>query len=107
MWELINLSYVMRVLSRTTLSDFWKSNKGAEQQLRAWYQEAKAASWKKPSDIKKLYRSASILKNSRIVFNIVGNKYRLVVKIVYDYQIVYVRFIGTHQQYDKIDANTI
>ena len=106
-WEFIIFNRVMWIISRKTLSDFWKNYKDAEQALRAWYQEAEAASWKKPSDIKKLYRNASILKNSRVVFNIAGNKYRLVVKINYDYFMVYIRFIGTHEQYDKIDANTI
>ena len=97
----------MRVISRKTLSDFWKSNKDAEQPLRAWFHEVETASWAKPNDIKKLYKSASILKNSRVVFNIAGNKYRLVVVIRYEYNIVYIRFIGTHKQYDKIDVNTI
>lgn len=97
----------MWIISRKTLSDFWENHKESEQSLRAWNQEAEAASWKKPSDIKKFYRNASILKNSRVVFNIAGNKYRLVVKINYDYYMVYIRFIGTHKQYDKIDANTI
>ena len=97
----------MRVISRKTLSNFWKNNKDAEQPLRAWFHEAEAASWRNSSDIKKLYRNASILKNSRVVFNVAGNKYRLVVKINYDYYMVFIRFIGTHEQYDKIDANTI
>jgi len=107
MWELVNLLYIMRVISRTILCDFWKNNKDAEQPLRAWFQEAETASWTKPSDIKKLYKSASILKKSRVVFNIAGNKYRLVVVVRYEYHIVYIRFIGTHKQYDKIDVNTI
>ena len=97
----------MRVISRKTLSDFWKSNKDAEQPLRAWFHEVETASWTKPNDIKKLYRSASILKKNRVVFNIAGNKYRLVVWINYAYRVVYIRFIGTHVQYDKIDVQTI
>lgn len=107
MWELIKFIYVMWVISRKTLSDFWENNKDAEQPLRAWFHEAETALWKKPSDIKKLYKSASILKNSRVVFNIAGNKYRLVVVIRYEYHIIYIRFIGNHKQYDKIDVNTI
>ena len=97
----------MRVIAKKTLIDFWKDNKDAEQPLRAWYHEAKMAIWTKPSDIKELYKHASILKNSRVVFNIAGNKYRLITAIHYKYHIVYIRFIGTHKEYDKIDVTTI
>jgi len=97
----------MRIIAKKTLIDFWEMNKDAEQPLKAWYHEAKIAAWTKPSDIKKLYADASILKNSRVIFDIAGNKYRLVVAIRYEFKIIYIRFIGTHKQYDKIDANTI
>ena len=97
----------MRVIAKKTLIDFWKDNKDAEQPLRAWYHEAKMAIWTKPSDIKELYKHASILKNSRVVFNIAGNKYRLVTMIKYKPPIVYIQFIDTHKEYDKIDANNI
>jgi mRNA interferase HigB len=97
----------MWVISRKTLRDFWKVNKDAEQPLRAWFNEAEKALWTKPSDIKKVYKSCSILKKSRVVFNIAGNKYRLIVLINYAYHVVYIRFIGNHKQYDKIDADTI
>ncbi len=97
----------MRVIAKKTLIDFWKNNKDAEQPLKAWYHEVKIAIWTKPSDVKKLYGDASILKKSRVVFNIAGYKYRLIVAIRYEFQIIYIRFIGTHKQYDKIDANNI
>ena len=90
-----------------TLRDFWKKHADAEQPLRAWYAEAKAADWKKPADIVKLYRTASILVNNGVVFNIKGNDYRLVAAINYSYKVVYVRFIGTHIEYDKINVENI
>lgn len=99
----------MRIISRSTLVAFWEKPEYAdsEQTLKAWYEEARNATWKTPNAIKKKYRSASILKNNRVVFNICGNKYRLVVAIKYDFQIVYIRFIGTHKQYDQINAEEI
>ncbi|MBQ1761656.1 MAG: type II toxin-antitoxin system HigB family toxin, partial [Aquincola sp.] len=77
------------------------------QPLKAWFEEASKAAWTQPADLKAQYRTASILKNRRVVFNIRGNEYRLVVAIAYQLQIVYVKFIGTHQQYDTIDAHTV
>jgi mRNA interferase HigB len=97
----------VRVIAQKTLREFWIKHRDAEQQLKAWYHEAMAASWKSPTDIKSGYPTASILQQGRIVFNIVGNKYRLIVKINYKYSIVWIRFIGTHVQYDKIDAEKI
>ena len=79
----------------------------AEQPLKAWFEEATNASWTQPSDIKERYRSASILKNRRVVFNIKGNDYRLVVAIAYKVQVVYVKFVGTHKEYDAVDAETV
>ena len=73
----------------------------------AWYRHALKADWSSPSDVKQEFRNASILKDGRVVFNIAGNKYRLVVWINYTYRVVYIRFIGTHALYDKIDAQTI
>lgn len=90
--------------------DFWENKPGhrdAKGQLEAWYKEAKSAEWRNPADVKKQYRSASIVKSSRIVFNICGNKYRLVVKINYHAQIVLIRFIGTHKEYDDINVEEI
>jgi len=75
--------------------------------LKAWYSEALKAKWKKPSEITKFYRTASIIENNRVVFNIKGNKYRLVVAVKYDFEIVYIRFIGTHTEYDKINTKEI
>jgi mRNA interferase HigB len=95
------------VIAVATLKAFWQRYPAAEQPLKAWFEEVSKASWTQPSDIKTQYRSASILKNRRVVFNIKGNEYRLVVAIAYRLQIVYVKFIGTHQQYDAIDADTI
>jgi mRNA interferase HigB len=99
----------MRVLSHRTLREFWQQPGcgDAEQPLLAWYHEAIHASWRTPAEIKAHFRSASILKNNRVVFNVAGNKYRLVVRIRYDLGKIYVRFIGTHKEYDTIDAETV
>ncbi|MBK9283825.1 MAG: type II toxin-antitoxin system HigB family toxin [Sphingobacteriaceae bacterium] len=97
----------MRVIAKKILREFWNRHTDCESQLKSWYYEALKAKWKSPSDIKKEFPSASIIQNNRVVFNIKGNKYRLIVKINYDYSILWIRFIGTHPQYDKIDAKTI
>lgn len=97
----------MRVISIKKLKDFWLKHRDAEQPLKAWFAEAKKAEWCKPSEIVSLYRTASILKNNRIVFNIKGNNYRLVAAVNYDFQIVYIRFIGTHKEYDEINAEEV
>ncbi|MEQ8560142.1 MAG: type II toxin-antitoxin system HigB family toxin [Cytophagales bacterium] len=94
----------MRIIARSTLKEFWVKHANSEQQLKAWYHDAKNSNWKSPTDINKLYPSASFLSDNRVVFNIKGNHYRLIVKINYDFQIMYIRFIGTHKEYDKIDA---
>jgi mRNA interferase HigB len=97
----------LRVLSKRTLRDFWKLNPDSEQQLLVWFREASKADWNNPNEIKLQYASASILKNSRVVFNICGNKYRLIVEINFTRKWAFIRFIGTHKEYDKIDANSI
>ena len=99
----------MRVIARKTLGDFWEQpdHGDAEQPLRAWFSETTKASWRNPSDIKATYRNASILKNNRVAFNIGGNKYRLIVAIRYDAQIVFIRFVGSHDEYDQIDAEEV
>ena len=97
----------MRVIAKKILRDFWLKHPDCEQQLKSWYNEAEIATWKTPNDIKRDYPSASILENNRIVFNIKGNNYRLIIKLNYHYQMVWIRFIGTHAQYDKVDAATI
>lgn len=97
----------MRIISRKTLRLFWIKHSDCEQQLTSWYRESEKSKWKNPNELKKEYPSASIIENNRIVFNIKGNNYRLIVKINYQYQIIWIRFIGTHAEYDKIDASTI
>lgn len=89
------------------MRDFWEKHTDTEQQLKTWFLEASNSNWKNPNDIKVEYPSASILLDNRVVFNIKGNYYRLIVKINYDYQMVWIRFIGTHAEYDKINAKTI
>ena len=89
------------------MRDFWLKHPDCEQKLKAWYQEADEAEWKNPKKIKKDYPSASILEGNRAVFNIKGNHYLLIVKNNYSYGMVWIRFIGTHAQYDKIDATKI
>jgi mRNA interferase HigB len=99
----------MRVIAVGTLRAFWQKAAyvDAAEPLRSWYREVCEGDWSNPAEIKSKYRTASVLKNSRVVFNIAGNKYRLIVKVNFPYRIVYIRFIGTHQQYDSIDAQTI
>jgi mRNA interferase HigB len=97
----------LRVIAKKILRDFWERRADCEQQLKAWYQEASNNDWNGPYDIKGAYPSASILVDNRVVFNIKGNHYRLIVKINYDYKMVWIRFIGTHAEYDEIDATTI
>ena len=100
----------MRVISKKTLRQFWGSAPefmDAKKPLEAWYNEARKADWKTPADIKAKYRHASILKDNRVVFNIKGNNYRLIVRINYDFGIAYIKFVGTHQQYDEIDMQRL
>jgi mRNA interferase HigB len=97
----------LRVIAKKILRDFWEKYPDTEEQLKTWYKEASEAEWRTPKDIKKAYVTASILGNNRTVFNIKGNNYRLIVRINYDYGQVWIRFIGTHAQYDKIDAEKI
>jgi mRNA interferase HigB len=97
----------MRIIARKALRQFWEQHPDAEQALKAWYHDAKQAAWISPNDIRQVYATASIIANNRVVFNIRGNRYRLVVAINYGYQIIYIRFVGTHQEYDQIDAATI
>jgi mRNA interferase HigB len=99
----------MHVISRKKLVKFYEQagHQDAKGPLEAWYYEAKHAQWSSPADVKDHYRSASILKDNRVVFNIAGNKYRLIARINYDSKSVFVRFIGTHKAYDQIDAETI
>ena len=96
-----------RIFAKSTLRKFWEKHPDSEQYLKTWYETATNSNWKNPNDVKNSYAHVSILKDGRIVFNIKGNDYRLVVKFRFDKQLGFVRFIGTHSEYDKIDANTI
>lgn len=97
----------MRVIAPRTLREFWEKHERAEGPLRAWLEEAEGAKWLGPNDIKRAYRFADILPSNRVIFNISGNTFRLVVAIKYELGIIYVRFVGTHAEYDKIDANQV
>ena len=97
----------MRVIARKILREFWAKHSDCEQQLKAWYQEVEKAKWNNLNELKLEYPNASILENNRVCFNIKGNNYRLIVKINFPYQMMWIRFIGTHAEYDKINANQI
>jgi mRNA interferase HigB len=97
----------MRIIALRTLRDFWEQHADSAAPLRAWYFEARQADWDSPAAVKAKYGSASIVGNNRVVFNIKGNSYRLVVKINYPTRIVYIRFLGTHVEYDRIDAEEV
>lgn len=99
--------YRMRIIKIKTLKDFWEQYSDSENALKSWYKEVKSVDWKNFADIKKVYNSASCLKNNRVCFNICGNKYRLIVRINYEFSVVYIRFIGTHKEYDTINAEEI
>ena len=92
---------------RVVMLDAASKHRQAEQPLKAWFREATASDWASPEDVKRRYRHASILRSNRVVFNIGGNKYRLVVQINYDFKIICIRFVGSHEAYDKVDAETI
>lgn len=99
----------MHIVALRNLERFWQQPKGkaAEGALKAWFAEAKAAKWASPQEVKNQYANASVIANNRIVFNIKGNDYRLIVAIAYKMQYVYVKFIGPHADYDKVDATTV
>ena len=100
----------MRIIALSTLKAFLARSPAyadARDPVLAWYRQVRRADWAEPADVKREIRSASILKDSRAVFNIAGNKYRIVAWINYPYRVVYIRFIGTHRQYDGIDAQTV
>jgi mRNA interferase HigB len=97
----------MRVIALKTLRSFWGRHPSTRQALQAWYYDAKHATWKTPAEIKYVYHNASLIGRNRVVFNIKGNQYRLVVAVNYEHSIVFIRFVGSHQEYDRIDAETI
>jgi mRNA interferase HigB len=99
----------MRIITRSTLREFWEIHTDSEQALKTWFQVAKTTDWQSPEYIRKLYPNSklSFLRNNRVVFGIKGNTYRLIVKVEYEKQFVFIRFIGTHAEYDRIDANLV
>jgi Uncharacterized protein conserved in bacteria len=97
----------VRVIAKKILRDYWAKHSDCEQQLKAWYREMSNAEWNNLNEIKLKYPSVSILSNNRVAFNIKGSKYRLIVKINLDYQVIWIRFIGTHSDYDGINAVNI
>lgn len=97
----------MRIIARSTLRDFWEKHADAETPLKAWFGVVKQAEWKNFNQLKAQFANASVVGNDRVVFNIKDNDYRLVAAIDYEKQILWIRFIGTHKAYDKIDAKTI
>jgi len=100
----------MRIIALSTLKEFWLDSPeyaDAKQSVMSWYRHTLKADWSSPDKVKLDFASASILKDGRVVFNICGNKYRLIVWINYSYRVIYIRFIGTHKQYDAVDAQSI
>lgn len=97
----------MRIIAVKTLKDYWEEFPQAEQALLSWHEEAEEASWSNPNELKAQYRNASILTDKRVVFNIHGNSFRLIVDIEYRLKIMFVLWFGTHPQYDKIDAKKV
>ena len=96
-----------RIFAKSKIREYWAIHPDSEQYLKTWYDTAMNSDWKNPKDVKQTYANASILKDSRIVFNIKGNSYRLVAKFNFEKQWIFIRFIGTHSEYDKIDSNLI
>ena len=97
----------MRIISRRILREFWIKHPDATIPLETWFHDVEQATWNGPADIKNVYRNASFIENNRVVFNIKGNHYRLVVLVIYQHGVIYIRFVGTHAEYDRIDATTI
>jgi mRNA interferase HigB len=97
----------MRVIAKSTLKEFWEKHADAEVPLKTWYKIVEKANWANTHDVKSVYADASVVGNNRVVFNIKGNKYRIVVYAIFKYRKFFIRFVGTHQQYDKIDVTTI
>lgn len=97
----------MRVIARRTLREFWVVHPSAEQPLRAWFSEATAGSWDSPQSIKDRYRHASFVGDNRVVFNIGGNKFRLITHVNYEFGIVYIKYVGTHVDYNRVNPETV
>lgn len=96
-----------RIFSKKTLRDFWEQHPDSEQYLKTWFETVSDADWKNPHDVKNNFANASILKNNRIVFNVKGNTYKLIAKMNFEKSWVFIRFVGTHADYDRIDAENI
>jgi mRNA interferase HigB len=97
----------MRIIAKRTLREFWEKYSDAETPLKVWYKNIKEAEWRNSNELKRQFKNASIVGNDRIVFNIKGNTYRLVISIDFEKQIVWIKFIGSHRDYDKINAKTV
>ncbi len=97
----------MRVIARRTLREFWVVHSSAEQPLKAWFSEATAGSWDSPQSIKDRYRHASFVDDNRVVFNIGGNKFRLITHVNYEFGIVYIKYVGTHADYNRVNPETV
>jgi mRNA interferase HigB len=98
---------LVRIIAKSTLRAFWAAHPDAEEPLLAWYREVAKEDWSEPAQVKEKYRNASIVKGNRVVFNIKGNDYRLVVKINYPYRMLYLRFVGTHADYDRVNVEEV
>jgi mRNA interferase HigB len=97
----------MRIIAKKSLVKYWEKYPDTEQPLKAWYQEANDATWAGPQDIKNQYRNVSIVGNNRVVFNVKGNTHRLIVALAYKQGIIFIKFIGTHEEYDRVNAGTV
>ena len=100
----------MRIVAKRTLRRFWERSRryaDAKRALEDWHAQVRRADWATPAEVKAMYGDASILKGSRVVFNVCGNRYRLIAKINFPYRVVYIRFVGTHEEYDRVDAETV
>ncbi len=99
--------HIMHVIAKKALREFWEKHPKAKVSLQDWWSTTTKAEWKTPQDIRNVYRTADFIADSRVIFNIGGNSYRLVVRVSYEYQRVMIKFVGTHAEYDKIDAETV
>jgi mRNA interferase HigB len=97
----------MRIVAKRTLREFWRVHADAEQPLRTWYVHTKAAKWQGPADIRSMFRTADFVAGNRVIFDIGGNKYRLIGKVNYRRRVVFIRFVGTHKDYSRIDPETV
>lgn len=97
----------MRIVAKRTLRRYWEAEPRAEQPLKSWFAVVAKADWSSPADVKATYGNASIVGGNRVVFNIAGNRYRLIVRFDYGRRIGFVRFVGTHREYDRVDATRV